>query len=100
MFQEGTFNRVAFRSILNSYTTPKVAFINAILFTLSIGAFCYILIHNALRRAAVIADAVKLPLPGCPTIHSGIEWLQWIPGICAFVSVELQLMQRFRSHDI
>jgi hypothetical protein len=75
-----------------------VAFINAILFTLSIGAFCYILIHNALRRAAVIADAVKLPLLGCPTIHSGIEWLQWIPGICLFVSVDrLQLIQVFAA---
>ena len=40
----------------------------------------YILIHNALRRAAVIAQAKSLPIPGCPVVHTGIEWAQWVPG--------------------
>lgn len=42
--------------------------------------YAWILIHNALRRRAVIAEAIKLPLPGCPSIHTGIEWAQWVPG--------------------
>lgn len=28
----------------------------------------------------MIADTVRLPLPGCPSLHSGLEWLQWIPA--------------------
>ena len=40
----------------------------------------WILVHNTQRRAAVIADAKKLPIPGCPSIHTGIEWAQWVPG--------------------
>jgi len=60
--------------------SKKVALINFILFLGSIGAFMWILIHNAVRRHAVIAEAVRLPLPGCPSIHSGIEWIQWIPA--------------------
>lgn len=54
--------------------------INFILFLASVGVYLWILIHNALRRRAVIADAIKLPLPGCPSIHTGIEWAQWVPG--------------------
>lgn len=40
----------------------------------------FILVHNAQRRRAVIASAIALPLPGCPSIHTGIEWAQWVPG--------------------
>jgi hypothetical protein len=40
----------------------------------------YVLVFNAERRHAVIADAIHLPLPGCPSIHVGIEWIQWIPA--------------------
>ncbi|TFK42186.1 hypothetical protein BDQ12DRAFT_598906 [Crucibulum laeve] len=60
--------------------SKKVAMINFILFLASIGGFSWILIHNALRRHAVIADAIHLPLPGCPSIHTGIEWAQWVPA--------------------
>ncbi|KAF8882851.1 hypothetical protein BD779DRAFT_1541826 [Infundibulicybe gibba] len=58
----------------------RVAFINATLFLASIAGFLWILIHNAERRRSVIANAVHLPLPGCPSIHSGIEWAQWVPA--------------------
>lgn len=58
----------------------KVAVINLVLFLVSIGVYSWILIHNALRRRAVIAEAIKLPLPGCPSIHTGIEWAQWVPA--------------------
>ena len=55
--------------------------INLALFLISIAGFLWVLIHNAERRRAVIANAIHLPLPGCPSIHSGIEWAQWIPGM-------------------
>lgn len=57
-----------------------VASVNGGLFLASIGTFLWILIHNALGRSAVIADAIHLPLPGCPSIHTGIEWAQWVPA--------------------
>ncbi|KIJ25595.1 hypothetical protein M422DRAFT_183808, partial [Sphaerobolus stellatus SS14] len=58
----------------------KVAMINFFLFMGSIAGFTWILVHNALRRHAIIAAAIHLPLPGCPSIHSGIEWAQWVPA--------------------
>ncbi|KAG7443214.1 uncharacterized protein BT62DRAFT_972533 [Guyanagaster necrorhizus] len=60
--------------------SKKVAVINAVLFAGSIAGFSWILIHNAVRRRAVIAYAIHLPLPGCPVIHTGIEWAQWVPA--------------------
>jgi hypothetical protein len=60
--------------------SKKVAWFNAILFVASIGGFFYVLIFNAMRRRAVIADTIHLPLPGCPSVHSGIEYAQWIPA--------------------
>ncbi|KAK7448435.1 hypothetical protein VKT23_013698 [Stygiomarasmius scandens] len=60
--------------------SKRVAIFNAVLFLGSIAGFLWILIHNAQRRRAVIADAIHLPLPGCPSIHSGIEWAQWVPA--------------------
>ena len=59
---------------------PQVALINAVLFLASIGIFLWILIFNAMRRRDVIANAIHYPLPGCPSVHSGIEWAQWVPG--------------------
>ena len=55
--------------------------INIALFLISIAGFLWVVIHNAERRQALIATAVHLPLPGCPSINSGIEWAQWIPGM-------------------
>ncbi|THU90878.1 hypothetical protein K435DRAFT_781003 [Dendrothele bispora CBS 962.96] len=60
--------------------SKRVAVLNGVLFLGSIAGFLWILIHNAQRRRAVIADAIHLPLPGCPSIHSGIEWAQWVPA--------------------
>ncbi|KAK0477033.1 hypothetical protein IW261DRAFT_1338928 [Armillaria novae-zelandiae] len=60
--------------------SKKVAVINGFLFASSIAAFLWILIHNVGIQGAVIADAVRLPLAGCPSIHSGIEWAQWVPA--------------------
>jgi hypothetical protein len=51
------------------------------LFAASIAGFVYVLQFNARRRHAVISDAIHLPLPGCPSIHTGIEWAQWVPGM-------------------
>lgn len=64
------------------YTTCdiQVAIFNTVLFLGSITGFLWILVHNAERRRAVIANAIHLPLPGCPSIHTGIEWAQWVPG--------------------
>ncbi|KAF7318550.1 UBA-e1-C domain-containing protein [Mycena chlorophos] len=60
--------------------SKRVAAINLALFLISIAAFLWILVYNHAHRAAVIADAIHLPLPGCPTVHSGIEWAQWVPA--------------------
>ncbi|KIY68933.1 hypothetical protein CYLTODRAFT_421165 [Cylindrobasidium torrendii FP15055 ss-10] len=61
-------------------TSRTVAAINGILFLGSIAGFFWVLVFNAQRRHAVIADAIHLPLPGCPSLHSGIEWVQWVPA--------------------
>ncbi|KAF9262098.1 hypothetical protein L218DRAFT_809162, partial [Marasmius fiardii PR-910] len=58
----------------------RVAAVNVFLFLGSIAGFLWLLIYNAERRRAVIADAVHLPLPGCPALHAGIEWAQWVPA--------------------
>ncbi|KAF7288614.1 UBA-e1-C domain-containing protein [Mycena indigotica] len=58
----------------------RIAAINVFLFLCSIAAFFWILIYNHDHRAAIIANAIHLPLPGCPTVHSGIEWVQWVPA--------------------
>ncbi|KAJ7658489.1 hypothetical protein B0H17DRAFT_1096860 [Mycena rosella] len=60
--------------------SKRIAIINALLFAGSIAGFMYILVYNHSRRADVIAKAIHLPLPGCPTVHSGIEWAQWVPA--------------------
>ncbi|KAG5729349.1 hypothetical protein E4T56_gene9901 [Termitomyces sp. T112] len=60
--------------------SKRVAIFNTLLFFGSIAGFLWVLIHNAQRRRAVIADSIHLPLPGCPSIHSGVEWLQWVPA--------------------
>lgn len=62
----------------------QVVIFNFVLFLGSIAGFMYVLVYNAERRRAVIAQAVTLPLPGCPSIHSGIEWAQWVPGKCLY----------------
>ncbi|KAF7375327.1 UBA-e1-C domain-containing protein [Mycena sanguinolenta] len=58
----------------------RVAVVNCILFAGSIVGFLVILIYNHSRRAAIIASAIHLDLPGCPTVHSGLEWAQWVPA--------------------
>ncbi|KAJ7642026.1 hypothetical protein FB45DRAFT_684541, partial [Roridomyces roridus] len=60
--------------------SKRVVAFNLILFVFSIAGFLYILIFNHSRRASVIADVIHLDLPGCPSVHSGIEWAQWIPA--------------------
>jgi hypothetical protein len=60
--------------------SKRIAVANCVLFAGSIAAFMVILIYNHSRRAAVIASAIHLDLPGCPTLHSGIEWAQWVPA--------------------
>ncbi|KAF7329613.1 UBA-e1-C domain-containing protein [Mycena kentingensis (nom. inval.)] len=72
--------------------SKRIAAITTVLFLGSIAGFFYILVFNYHRRSAVIASAIHLPLPGCPTVHSGIEWTQWVPatayeGILFFLAV-------------
>ncbi|KAJ7491772.1 hypothetical protein B0H11DRAFT_2007805 [Mycena galericulata] len=60
--------------------SKRIAAINLILFGGSIVGFMWILIYNHSRRASVIASVINLGLPGCPDVHSGIEWAQWVPA--------------------
>ncbi|KAJ6549996.1 hypothetical protein B0H19DRAFT_1160193 [Mycena capillaripes] len=60
--------------------SKRIAAINLILFVGSIVGFMWILIFNHSRRASVIAGVIHLGLPGCPSVHSGIEWAQWVPA--------------------
>ena len=78
----------------------QVAIFNGTLFTGTIGVFFWILIHNAQRRHEVIADAIHFPLPGCPSVHSGIEWAQWVPGWSHLSTEELLLTSDYFSHCI
>jgi hypothetical protein len=38
------------------------------------------MVQGTMRRGALIASAIRLPLPGCPAINGGIQWSLWIPG--------------------
>ncbi|KAK0440073.1 hypothetical protein EV421DRAFT_2083993 [Armillaria borealis] len=67
-------------NFLPALSDPIVAVFNGVLFAGSIAGFSWVLAHNAVRRRAVIADVIHLPLPGCPVVHSGIEWAQWVPA--------------------
>ncbi|KAJ7620882.1 hypothetical protein DFH06DRAFT_915157, partial [Mycena polygramma] len=60
--------------------SKRVAVFNIILFIGSIIGLFAILLYNHSKRAAAIASVVRLPLPGCPTIHAGIEWALWVPA--------------------
>jgi hypothetical protein len=60
--------------------SKKVAVFNGVMFIASIIAFLVLLIYNAEGRAALIASAVRLPLPGCPAINGGIGWALWLPA--------------------
>ncbi|KAJ7922268.1 hypothetical protein B0H13DRAFT_1603737, partial [Mycena leptocephala] len=61
-------------------SSKRIAVLNLLLFFGSIAGFMWILVFNHSRRAAVIASVIHLPLPGCPSVHSGIEWVQWVPA--------------------
>ncbi|GLB41048.1 hypothetical protein LshimejAT787_0902630 [Lyophyllum shimeji] len=61
-------------------SSKKIALLNATFFLCSVASFCWLVVYNAQRRSALIAETVRLPLPGCPSLHSGLEWLQWIPA--------------------
>ncbi|KAL1748664.1 hypothetical protein HDZ31DRAFT_60113 [Schizophyllum fasciatum] len=87
--------------------SKAIAAVNGAMFLVSVGTFLWILIHNALRRSAVIAHAIHLPLPGCPSIHSGIEWAQWVPAtafeaVLFFLALQKTLQstaQRFKRGE-
>ncbi|KAJ7590416.1 hypothetical protein C8J56DRAFT_1025439 [Mycena floridula] len=83
--------------------SKRVAIFNGVLFIISIGGFFGVLARNAMVRRQVIANFVKLPLPGCPSIHSGLEWAQWVPAaafevvLCGFALVKS--VGRIRTED-
>ncbi|KAJ7141638.1 hypothetical protein C8R46DRAFT_1135444 [Mycena filopes] len=60
--------------------SKRIAAFNLTLFAASIIGFLWILVYNHSRRASVIASMIHLGLPGCPSVHSGIEWAQWVPA--------------------
>lgn len=60
--------------------SKKIALFNGILFLGSIGSFLWIMVYNFLRRRDLIAGAMHLPLPGCPSINGGTQWAQWVPA--------------------
>ncbi|KAJ7805852.1 hypothetical protein B0H14DRAFT_3882646 [Mycena olivaceomarginata] len=76
--------------------SKRIAAINLVLFAGSIIGFMWILIYNHSRRASVIAGAIHLGLPGCPSIHSGIEWAQWVPVAVAIPCFPLTAAARCR----
>jgi len=59
--------------------SKKVAIFNGVLFIASMAGFLWLLIINAGRRGGAIRDIKMLDIPGCPSIHTDIEFLQWIP---------------------
>ncbi|PPQ76529.1 hypothetical protein CVT26_013364 [Gymnopilus dilepis] len=61
--------------------SKRVALINGVLFFISIAGFFTIMIINAVARRTMIANAVHLPLPGCPAINGHSQWALWIPGM-------------------
>lgn len=61
--------------------SKRVALINGILFFISIAGFFTIMIINAVARRSMIANAVHLPLPGCPAINGHSQWALWIPAM-------------------
>lgn len=67
-------------TLTNLWIPIQIALFNGILFLGSIGTFLWIMVYNFLRRRALIASAIRLPLPGCPSINGGTQWAQWIPG--------------------
>ncbi|KAJ7092886.1 hypothetical protein B0H15DRAFT_972576, partial [Mycena belliarum] len=83
--------------------SKRIAALNIALFAASVAAFVWILVHNQARRAAVIAGIIHLELPGCPAVHTGIEWAQWVPatifegilfGFALFKTCETALLSR------
>ena len=68
------------RNLTNLRIPTQIALFNGILFLGSIGSFLWIMVHNYVRRRAMIAGVMHLPLPGCPSINGGIQWAQWVPG--------------------
>ncbi|KAJ6563292.1 hypothetical protein DFH09DRAFT_1158906 [Mycena vulgaris] len=60
--------------------SKRIAALNLILFGGSIAGFIWIMLFNYAKRAAEIASVIHLPLPGCPSVHQGIEWALWVPA--------------------
>ncbi|KAJ6520659.1 hypothetical protein DFH09DRAFT_1331655 [Mycena vulgaris] len=56
--------------------SKRIAALNLILFAGSIASFLWIMLFNHVKRAASV---IHLPLPGCPSVHQGIEWALWVP---------------------
>ncbi|KAJ7108222.1 hypothetical protein C8R44DRAFT_636656 [Mycena epipterygia] len=60
--------------------SKRIAVLNLVLFAGSITGFLWIMLFNHAKRAAEIASVIHLPLPGCPSVHQGIEWALWVPA--------------------
>jgi len=60
--------------------SKKVAIFNGCFFALTIIAFASLAVINTQRRPSQIAAVMTFPIPGCPTIHGGLEWTLWFPA--------------------
>jgi hypothetical protein len=58
----------------------KVAVFNGCFFVLTIIAFSWLIVINTLRRPAQISAVMSFPIPGCPTVHGGLQWTLWFPA--------------------
>jgi len=57
----------------------KIAIFNAVLFFTSMLSCLGIITYDGVLRKQLIADAVHLPLIGCPVINGGVQWAEWVP---------------------
>jgi hypothetical protein len=57
----------------------KIAIFNAVLFFTSMLSCLGIITYDGVLRKKLIANAVHLPLIGCPVINGGIQWAEWVP---------------------
>jgi len=60
--------------------SKKIAVFNGCFFALTIIAFASLTVINTQRRPSQIAAAMTFPIPGCPTVHGGLQWTLWFPA--------------------
>jgi len=73
----------------------KVAFVNGVLFIMSIGIFLFILIDNTLHVTENTPDGA------CPTFKGGGRWALWLPGAYQpFITCNFSNISHFFSNAL